>query len=166
MITRPKILVVGSLVMDLIVSTHSFPNSGETVLGNAFQSAPGGKGANQAIQAARLGADVTMVGKVGDDIWGHALLQSMKDAGVHTEHIKIEKNCTSAIGNILLEPDGQGGTKNRIIVVPGANARVSVRDIAFLKEEISQYDLLMLNWKSQWRSIYALPNMHTPPGSL
>lgn len=144
MLTRPKILVVGSLVMDLIVSTHTFPHSGETVLGKAFQSAPGGKGANQAIQAARLSADVTMVGKVGDDIWGHALLQSMKDAGVHAEHIKMEKNCTSAIGNILLEPDGQGGTKNRIIVVPGANARVSVRDIAFLEKEISQYDLLML----------------------
>ena len=59
---RPKILVVGSLVMDLIVSTNKFPNAGETVLGNSFRTAPGGKGANQAVQAARLGADVTMVG--------------------------------------------------------------------------------------------------------
>ena len=65
---RPKILVVGSFVKDLTVSTSRFPKVGETVLGCGFQTASGGKGANQAIQAARLGAHVTMVGKVGDDI--------------------------------------------------------------------------------------------------
>ena len=66
---KPKILVVGSFVMDLIVSTEKFPGSGETVLGKSFRTAPGGKGANQAVQAARLGADVTMVGKVGGQLW-------------------------------------------------------------------------------------------------
>ena len=71
-----KILVVGSFVMDLIVSTQRFPKSGETVLGVGYQTAPGGKGANQAVQAARLGAYVTMVGKVGDDVFGRELLQS------------------------------------------------------------------------------------------
>lgn len=62
---RPRILVVGSLVMDLIVSTPVFPKSGETVLGLGYRTAPGGKGANQAVQAARLGAEVVMAGKVG-----------------------------------------------------------------------------------------------------
>ena len=74
----PKILVVGSFVMDLIVSTSRFPNSGETVLGLDYQTAPGGKGANQAVQAARLGAQVTMVGKVGKDAFGDLLIQSAK----------------------------------------------------------------------------------------
>ena len=69
----PQILVVGSFVMDLITSTQQFPSEGQTVLGCDFQMAPGGKGANQAVQAARLGARVTMVGKVGDDLFGRRL---------------------------------------------------------------------------------------------
>ncbi len=74
MLKRPKILVVGSFVMDLIVSTTKMPESGQTVAGEAFSTAPGGKGANQAVQAALLGADVTMVGKVGKDGFGEQLL--------------------------------------------------------------------------------------------
>ena len=69
----PKILVVGSFVMDLIVSTNRFPSMGETVLGCDYSTAPGGKGANQAMQAARLGAQVDMIGRVGDDAYGRAL---------------------------------------------------------------------------------------------
>ena len=144
MSSQPKILVVGSLVMDLIVSTDTFPHSGETVEGRSFQSAPGGKGANQAIQAARLGADVTMVGKVGDDFFGQVLLKSIQAAGIHAEHLKVGSGYASAIGNILLEPDGRGGSQNRIIVVPGANAKISLDDIAFLEQAIGDYDMVML----------------------
>ena len=115
---KPKILVVGSLVMDLTVSTRRFPEPGETVLGSSFQSAPGGKGANQAIQAARLGADVTMVGMVGGDAFGQTLLQSLKAAGVDASHVEIVPESSSAVGAILLHPDGHGGIQNRIIVVP------------------------------------------------
>lgn len=100
---RPKILVVGSFVMDLIVSTEKFPGSGETVLGKSFRTAPGGKGANQAVQAARLGADVTMVGKVGDDSFGRELIASAQAAGIRTQHILQDPDNPSAIGNILLE---------------------------------------------------------------
>ena len=84
---QPKILVVGSFVMDLIVSTNRFPQSGETVLGNSYQTAPGGKGANQAVQAARLGADVTMVGKVGQDAFGDVLIESARASGVNVSHV-------------------------------------------------------------------------------
>ena len=141
---KPKILVVGSFVMDMIVSTEKFPNSGETVLGKAFRTAPGGKGANQAVQAARLGADVTMVGKVGNDEFGKSWIQSCVDAGIHTEHILIDPDTSSAIGNVMLEVGKEKSVKNRIIVVPGANMTITPQDVVFLKGTIQQYDMVVL----------------------
>lgn len=100
---KPKILVVGSFVMDLIVSTDRFPNSGETVLGRSYRTAPGGKGANQAVQAARLGADVTMVGKVGQDSFGQELLSSASASGVDVSRVIRDPEAPSAVGNVQLE---------------------------------------------------------------
>lgn len=144
MLKRPKILVVGSLVMDLIVSTEKFPGSGETVMGKSFTTAPGGKGANQAVQAARLGADVTMVGAVGNDAFGKELIASLKASGVHTEHIVVREGVSSAVGNILLETKEGHKSKNRIIVVPGANYTICPQDVEFLKDSIAAYDMVML----------------------
>lgn len=141
---RPKILVVGSFVMDLIVSTEKFPNSGETVLGKSFRTAPGGKGANQAVQAARLGADVTMVGKVGNDDFGKSLINSCKESGIHTEFIAVDPEVSSAVGDIILEVGEGKAAKNRIIVVPGANMTITPDDVAFLKNTIDQYDMVIL----------------------
>ena len=140
---KPKILVVGSFVMDLIVSTNKFPNSGETVLGTSFQTAPGGKGANQAVQAARLGADVTMVGKVGNDDFGKRLVQSCKDSGIHTDFVAVDDTVSSAVGNVQLEVS-ENETRNRIIVVSGANMTITPQDIAFLKDMIDRYDMVIL----------------------
>ena len=95
MYKKPKILVVGSFMMDLIVSTGRFPNSGETVIGKSFNTASGGKGANQAVQAARLGADVTMVGKVGDDGFGREMTASVAASGIHTQHILADPDHAS-----------------------------------------------------------------------
>lgn len=139
---KPKILVVGSCVMDLIVSAHRLPGSGETVLGNDFRTAPGGKGANQAVQAARLGAQVTMVGKVGDDTFGKALTASAAEAGIDISHIST-KGSFSAVASIQLET-GSGDTSNRIVVVSGANMEITPEDVAFLKEQIADYDMVML----------------------
>ena len=141
---KPKILVVGSFVMDLIVCTEKFPGSGETVLGKDFRTAPGGKGANQAVQAARLGAEVTMVGKVGSDDFGRRLIASCREAQIHTESIAVDPEKPSAVGNILLEVGEHKESKNRIIVVPGANMAIVPEDVAFLKEEIRQYDMVVL----------------------
>ena len=141
---KPKILVVGSFVMDLTVSTEKFPNSGETVLGKSFRTAPGGKGANQAVQAARLGADVTMVGKVGSDDFGRSLTESCRSAGIHTEHIAVDKMVSSAVGNVMLEVSEGQAAKNRIIVIPGANMTITPGDVAFLKNTIDQYDMVIL----------------------
>ena len=144
---KPRILVVGSFVMDLITSTRVFPGPGETVLGETFTTAPGGKGANQAVQAARLGADVTMVGKVGRDAFGQALTGSMQGAGVHTEHVALDERAPSSIGNITLERFPDGSSRNRIIVVPGANMTITPEDIAFLEKEIASFDMVMLQFE-------------------
>ena len=141
----PKILVVGSLVMDLIYSTSKVPNEGETVNdGLSFTSAPGGKGANQAVQAARLGSNVTMVGKLGQDMFGDGLLKAIEEAGINTDNILRDETCSSAVSNIILEVIPGKKTKNRIIVVPGANMKLTVDDVAFLKDTISQYDLVIM----------------------
>lgn len=141
---KPKILVVGSLVMDLTVSTEKFPNSGETVLGKSFRTAPGGKGANQAVQAARLGADVTMVGKVGNDDFGKSLVHSCEISGIHTDKILVDHTTSSAVGNVLLEVGNEKVAKNRIIVVPGANMTITPDDVSFLKDTIDQYDMVIM----------------------
>lgn len=144
MLKKPKILVVGSFVKDLIVSTNRFPEVGETVLGTNFQTASGGKGANQAAQAALLGADVTMVGKVGRDAFGQEMLDSSAECGIDCRYVMIEDNISSSIGNVQLQVGKNGKTDNRIIVVPGANMCITKEDVAFLKDEIANYDIVLL----------------------
>jgi len=140
---KPKVLVVGSLVMDLIVSTERFPDMGETVIGNGFNTAPGGKGANQAVQAARLGADVTMVGMVGEDDFGRQMVRSAQESGVNTQYIFRTCKAPTAIGNVQIQKN-ENGTENRIIVVPGANFVFDTSDVEFLKDSIGEYDIVIL----------------------
>lgn len=140
---KPKILVVGSLVMDLIVTAERFCQAGETVIGNGFSTAPGGKGANQAVQAARLGAAVTMVGKVGRDDFGKSLINSAKASGVNTEYIFTAEAAPTAVGNVQIQKNSSG-TENRITVVPGANFELRAEDVDFLKESISDYDIVIM----------------------
>ncbi|HWP50629.1 MAG TPA: ribokinase [Clostridia bacterium] len=141
---KPKILVVGSLVMDMIVATERFPNAGETVFGSSFRTAPGGKGANQAVQAARLGASVTMVGKTGIDAFGDQLIETLKSSKADTRHILRIDTAPTAIGNILLTQQNGETLHNRIIVISGANMTITPDDILFLEREIAQYDMVLL----------------------
>ncbi len=141
---KPKILVVGSFVMDQIATTSVFPRQGQTVLGNTFTKAPGGKGANQAVQMARLGADVTLCGKLGQDGNGEEMLAVCKEAGIHTEHILLDPHAASGCSMIILEERQGMPTENRIIVIPGANMTITPEDVAFLKEGIADYDLVVL----------------------
>lgn len=140
---KPKILVVGSLMMDLIVSTPRFPERGETVLGMSFTTAPGGKGANQAYQAARLGAEVTMVGCVGKDAFGQEIKDSLERAGVDVSHVREDETVSTAVGNVQIEQK-DGGGDNRIIVVSGANMSLNEQDVLFLEDEIENFDILLL----------------------
>lgn len=142
---KPKILVVGSFVMDLIVSTGRVPDAGETVIdGLSFNTAPGGKGANQAVQAARLGAQVKLAGKVGMDMFGDMLLKSAEEAGVDTSLVLREESVSSGVGNIILEVKPGKPVENRIIVVPGANMKLGVKDVEFVSGLVSQYDMVLL----------------------
>lgn len=141
---KPKILVVGSLVMDQIATTEVFPREGQTVLGGTFTKAPGGKGENQAVQMARLGADVTMVGKIGRDSNGEEMVKACKEAGIHTEHILYDEKLPSGCSVIILEEAPGKQTVNRIIVLSGSNMSITRDDVAFLKEKVAEYDLVVL----------------------
>lgn len=140
---RPNILVVGSLAMDLTVSTENFPKKGETVTGINFSTAPGGKGANQAVQAALLGANVTMVGKIGNDDFGKAIIRSLTKSNVDTSNVTISDSAPSGFANIQVQIN-KDGVDNKIIVVPGANKAIKISDIEFLKQNITNYDIVML----------------------
>ena len=145
MLKKPNILVVGSFMMDLIASTRRAPNSGE-VVGLKFQTAPGGKGANQAVQCARLGAHVTMAGQVGDDAFGKIMTDTAAASGVDVSHVSVDPNESSGVGHITLEVT-EHGAQNRITVCPGANFTLTVEDVAWLKDEIGNYDLVMMQFE-------------------
>lgn len=140
----PKILVVGSFVMDQIATTEIVPREGQTVFGKTFHKAPGGKGANQAVQAARLGAEVTMVGKLGRDGNGEEMIRVCKEAGIDVSHVIYDEEAASGCALIILQEKPGEGTQNRILVIPGTNMRITKEDMAFLKDEIGDYDLVIL----------------------
>lgn len=114
------IVVVGSINMDLVSQTDRIPAAGETVLGNRFHTHPGGKGANQAVTVARLGYPCTLLGRVGDDGFGHELLATLKGYGVDISHVDA---VAGASGTASIVVDRRG--ENTIVVVPGANQHVT-----------------------------------------
>lgn len=173
MLQKPSILVVGSFVMDLIAVTRVAPKSGETVIGMKFRTAPGGKGANQAVQCARLGAKVTMVGRVGNDAFGGIMLQTAIDAGVDISHVVVDTEEASGVGHITLEVS-EHGAQNRITVCPGANHRITLTDVQWLKEQIREYDIVMLQFEipmevneaiAEWAHEAGVPVMINPAPS-
>ncbi|MBF4566566.1 ribokinase [Plantibacter sp. VKM Ac-2876] len=117
----PRIVVVGSLNADLVVRTARFPQPGETLTGSELAVIPGGKGANQAVAAGRLGGDVTMVGAVGDDAHGSLLLESLSSSGVDVS--RIAQRDDVATGTAVITVDDAG--ENTIIVSPGANSTLT-----------------------------------------
>ncbi len=121
---RKPIVVVGSVTMDMVTRTKQIPRIGQTVIGTGFQTTPGGKGANQAVAAARLNYPVEMAGLVGDDVYGQQLLDNLAAAGVNTASM-AHIDGPSGLAPIFLAENGE----NSIIVVPGANAKV---DDAFI----------------------------------
>lgn len=117
---KPRIVVVGSINMDLTTSVSRFPAPGETLLGTAFATSAGGKGSNQAISAAKAGGDVTFIGAVGDDGFGSQLLGTLREAGVDTSLLRTVDGA-SGIAAITVDSNAE----NSIIVVAGANASVT-----------------------------------------
>jgi ribokinase len=120
-----NILVVGSLNMDLVVQVAHLPAPGETILGRDFHTIPGGKGANQAVAAARLGAQVAIVGRVGQDAFGKQLMENLRQEGVETTLVSVDESAPSGIATITLDEQGQ----NSIVVASGANLHLSAEEV-------------------------------------
>lgn len=140
---QPKLLVVGSFVVDQVMTTDVFPKEGQTVVGKAFTKAPGGKGANQAVQMARLGASVTMVGGLGNDANGRDMMEACTAAGLDMSHVTVSDDTPTGCAVIVLQ-EIDGAMQNRIIVYPGANMAIKKSDVEFLKEAVADYDMVIL----------------------
>jgi ribokinase len=134
-----KVTVIGSSSMDLVVTSNIRPGAGETVLGESFKTVPGGKGANQAVAAARLGADVIMIGCVGEDHYGKAILENFKSNGVSVENVKPVTDSDSGTAHIIL---AEGD--NSIVVVKGANDYITPDYVEKAKEKIKEADIVLI----------------------
>lgn len=120
-----KVVVIGSANIDLVVKTSRLPGKGETVLGGDFSMFCGGKGANQAVAAARFGSDVCFVGKIGSDIFGAKVLDNFNRIGMKTDHVLVDHNCQTGVALITVDDSGE----NSIVVAPGANSALCAADI-------------------------------------
>jgi ribokinase len=135
-----RVVVIGSSNTDMVVKAARIPQPGETVLGGEFMMVPGGKGANQAVAAARLGAEVTLVARLGDDLFGEASLRNFRDAGIRTEVVVRDGGTASGVALILVDAGGE----NAIAVAPGANARLAPADVDRAEDAIRAADVVVL----------------------
>ncbi len=139
-----RVTVVGSLNMDLVARAPRIPAPGETIIGGEFYSVPGGKGANQAVAAARLGAHVSMVGRVGGDAFAGVLLNSL--AADDIDHTFVTRDSEAATGVALIVVDERG--ENSIVVASGANLGLSPADVDAAEGAIAESDVLLLQLES------------------
>ncbi|MCP4783638.1 MAG: ribokinase [Fuerstiella sp.] len=126
--------------MDLVVRSARLPAPGETLIGNSLSEIPGGKGANQAVGAARLGADVSLIGRLGDDGFGDTLRRALVVEGIQLDGVERTRKCCSGVAIIGVEDSGQ----NCITVVPGANGRLMPADVQKQAQAIARVDVLLL----------------------
>lgn len=134
------IVNVGSINMDLIVRSPRFPKPGETIIGSSFFTAPGGKGANQSVAAARAGGKVSHIGRVGKDDFGSALLSTMVGDNIDCDNVIMDADHATGIALIVVEDSGE----NSIVVASGANMHVSPQDIEHIADQISSAAVLLL----------------------
>ena len=139
-----KILVVGSINMDLVIRVPHAPEPGETVLGGDFTTYPGGKGANQAVAASRMGGDVTMVGRVGNDDFGDSLIQTLLDDRVKTTYVIKDADAATGVAMIAVTADGE----NMIMVASGANMQLSLEDVNNARPLMREADIMLVQLES------------------
>ncbi|WP_018157324.1 ribokinase [Demetria terragena] len=144
------IAVIGSNMVDLISYTHRMPAEGETIEAPDFRMGCGGKGANQAVVASRLGAEVVMVSRVGNDIFADSTLQNFEDNGISTKHV-LRTDATSGVAPIFVDPD----SRNSIIIVKGANALLTPDDVERAREDIARCELIVLQLEIPLETVYA-----------
>ncbi len=135
-----KIVVIGSSNTDLVINTSRIPDPGETVLGGRFMMAAGGKGANQAVAAQRLGGDVTFVTCIGDDFFGRDALAGYNREGMNTSFVSVRKGVPSGVASIFVDD----GAENVIVVAPGANSELGKAEIDAAEKEIEAADFVLM----------------------
>jgi ribokinase len=150
MASSPRIAVIGSANTDLTTFTDVFPRPGETLFGKTFEMGFGGKGANQAVASRLCGAEVLMVAKVGDDLFGRATIDNFTSFGIDTTHVQIVPDAPTGVAPIFVEPDGQ----NRIIVVKGANDRLTPADVDAAAADLRSVDAIILQFEIPLQTIY------------
>jgi len=148
---KPRIGVVGSNMVDLVTYVNRMPVKGETVEALSFEMGHGGKGANQAVAAAKLGASVVMVTAVGDDIFAQGTLRNFASLGVDTTYVRQVAGRSSGVAPIMVEPDGE----NSILIVKGANADLSPADVERAGEALKTCDLILLQLEVPLETVYA-----------
>ncbi|MEI8017392.1 MAG: ribokinase [Schlesneria sp.] len=147
----PRIVIVGSINMDLVARMNRLPKPGETVTGESFQTISGGKGANQAVAAARLGARVSMIGRLGDDSFGVTLRKNLTSAGVDTNHVIQTHGVSSGVAMIGVEQSGA----NAITVIPAANGQLTAEDVRSCQEIISTANALIVQLETPIETVAA-----------
>ncbi len=145
----PHVTIVGSLNMDLVVRAPRFPQPGETLIGTDFCTVPGGKGANQAVAAGRLGAHVSMIGRVGSDDYAEVLLHNLAASGV--DHTFVTRDARHATGVALIVVDDAG--QNSIVIASGANGQLSPADVEAAASTIGDADALILQLESPLETV-------------
>ncbi len=149
----PNIVVIGSANIDLTTFTDEFPRPGETIFGRDFSLGFGGKSANQAVAARLCGADVAMVARVGDDMFGEATVKNFQSFGIDTSHVSITPGASTGVAPIFVESNGQ----NRILVVKGANDRLTPEDVYAAEDVISRAKMIVLGLEIPLKtSLFAL----------
>ena len=146
-----RIAVIGSNMMDLVTYVTRMPVPGETLEAPAFEMGHGGKGANQAVAAAKLGADVMMLTKVGDDAFADATIANLKSCGVDTRHVVKVPGRSSGVAPIVVDPSGE----NAILIVKGANNDLLPPDIEAAAEDLKRCDLILLQLEIPVETVYA-----------
>jgi ribokinase len=135
-----KILVIGSSNTDMVIKSQRFPQPGETIIGGEFFMFPGGKGANQAVAAARMNSDVTFIAKVGNDVFGQQAVDGFKKENINTNNIFVDPNVASGTAVIIVNGDGE----NEIVVASGANGTLSAQDIDSSHHCFEENDIVLL----------------------
>ncbi len=150
MADNPKIAVIGSNMIDLVTTIDKMPRMGETVEAPAFDLGYGGKGANQAVAAARLGADVLMITKIGDDLFGTGYLKNFKDLGINTRYVEVVPGSSNGVAPIFVDADAN----NSIFIVKGANNSLSAKDIDEAADDIRKCGIIILQLEVPIATVY------------
>ena len=150
MAKRPRIAVVGSANVDLTTFADQFPKPGETIFGQKFDLGFGGKGANQAVAAKLCGANVFMVARVGDDLFGPSTIKNFEKLGIDATHVRVVSGVSSGVAPIFVDPSGQ----NRIIVVKGANDELKPADVDAAADLLKSVDCIVLQFEIPLETVY------------